>query len=222
MQTSHLSPLYTFTSLVLFPESFAVSTGLYRTSSNWRKNSTLSSRLLFCLQRTTRRPIYLAPWFPRLTRMSSSCSQEAIFPMNHQGDVPEVSIDSAVYGSYHVVFPLCFHNGQRRAIKIPIDGVKERWSELSKSALTSEAETIRLLRRETAIPIPEVYDFSATTYNPLHCTYIIKPFVTGTRLYDVWFGHRLKGISLEDNHRHRVRALTDIAFAMAQLGKFSL
>lgn len=77
------------------------------------------------------------------------------------------------------------------------------------------------LRRETTIPIPDVYDFSATTENSLHCPYIVMSFVTGTPLYDLWFRHRLKSTSPEENHSHRVRALTGIASSIAQFGKFS-
>jgi hypothetical protein len=80
---------------------------------------------------------------------------------------------------------------------------------------------MRLLKRETTIPIPEVLDFSATTRNPLRCPYIIMSFITGLPLYDVWFGHRLGSSDSDTNRAHRIRVLEGIASAMSQLARFS-
>ena len=55
-------------------------------------------------------------------------------------------------------------------MKIPINGTASKWDELSASALTSEANTMRLLKRETTIPLPDVLDFSSTTQNTLRCS----------------------------------------------------
>lgn len=60
----------------------------------------------------------------------------SLFQTNHTGECSEPSIDNPIYGSCHVVFPLRFENGPRWAIMILIDGVKEKWSELSSFALT--------------------------------------------------------------------------------------
>lgn len=136
-------------------------------------------------------------------------------------NVPEPSVGRPIFGSYHVVFPLTFESGTRWAVKIPVNGSESAWNDISSSALSSEAETMRLLRRETTIPVPDVFDFSSTTENPLRCPYILMSFVTGYSLYDIWFGHRLRGTSAVENHANRVRVLEGVASAMAQLGKFS-
>ncbi|KAL4949292.1 hypothetical protein BDW69DRAFT_174773 [Aspergillus filifer] len=140
---------------------------------------------------------------------------------------PEASLGAPVvgepiYGSYHVLFRLTFESGLSWIAKIPINGTAEKWDDLAASSIASEAETMRLLRRETSIPLPEVVDFSSTTDNPLHCPYILMSFITGTQLYDVWFGHHLnKDVSHETTHSRRVRALEGIAKAMLQLDKFT-
>jgi len=121
----------------------------------------------------------------------------------------------------HVLFPLTFDTDLRWVAKIPINGTADKWDELSASALTSEAETMRLLKRETTIPLPNVLDFSSTTHNALRCHYIIMSFISGAPLYDVWFGHRLNGASHEAVRACRTRALDSIASAMVQLERFS-
>lgn len=80
---------------------------------------------------------------------------------------------------------------------------------------------MRLFKRETTIPLPDVLDFSPTTQNNLRCPYIMITFISGIPLYDVWFGHRLNGASPDTTHLRRVRALESIASAMVQLDRFS-
>lgn len=130
-------------------------------------------------------------------------------------------VDEAIYGSYHVLFPLTFDFGLRWIVKIPINGTESKWDELSASALTSEANTMRLLKRETTIPLPDVLDFDSTTQNTLRCPYIIMSFVSGIPLYDAWFGQHLSGASPETTASRRRRALESIASAMAQLEKLT-
>lgn len=131
------------------------------------------------------------------------------------------SVGEPIYGSYHVVFPLIFDGGPRWVVKIPINGTVEAWDELSASSLDSEANTMLLLKRETSIPLPEVFDFSSSTQNRLKCPYIVMSYILGIPLYEVWFGHRYEGASPEFTQACRHRALEGIASAMDQLGKFS-
>ncbi|KAJ5245120.1 hypothetical protein N7489_005216 [Penicillium chrysogenum] len=134
------------------------------------------------------------------------------------------SVGEPLYGSYHILFPLTFDIGLRWIAKIPINGTASKWDELSASALISEANTMRLLKRETTIPLPDVLDYSSTTQNTLRCPYIIMTLISGIPLYNVWFGHRLKGAcpdTADTTHLRRVRALESIASAMVQLDRFS-
>lgn len=131
------------------------------------------------------------------------------------------SVGDPLYGSYHVLFPLTFHSGLCWVVKIPITGTDGKWNDSSASALASEANTMRILKRQTTIPLPDVLDFSPTTKNDLQCPYIMMTFIPGISLYDMWFGHHLNGVSREMMQSRRRRALEDIAAAMVQLDRFA-
>lgn len=161
------------------------------------------------------------PVLAALNRTQLPVLARSILEAQKSEKVSEPSVGNAIYGSYHAILPLTFDDGAQWAIKIPVNGTEEGWNDMSSSALTSEAETMRLLGRETTIPIPVVFDFSSTLGNPLCCPYILMSFVTGFSLYDIWFSHRLGDTSVEENQANRVRALDGIALAMVQLGKFS-
>ncbi|KAI1774227.1 hypothetical protein F4818DRAFT_419284 [Hypoxylon cercidicola] len=138
-----------------------------------------------------------------------------------QYDGEEPVVGDSIHGSYHILFPLFFSGDVCWLVKIPANGTEEKWDDLSANALIAEANTMRLLKRDTTIPLPEVFDFSSTTDNSLRCPYIMMSFVTGKSLYDVWFSHRLHNDSVENVLMHRKKALTGIANAMAQLEKFA-
>lgn len=140
----------------------------------------------------------------------------------HVASETKPSVGQPLYGSYHVLFPVAFDDDLRWLVKIPVNGTAARWDELSASALACEANTMRLLKRQTSIPLPDVLDFSSQIENPLRCPYIVMTFIDGVSLYDVWFGHRLATASTEATiSRRRTRALDCIASAMAQLSQFS-
>ncbi|CAI6092166.1 unnamed protein product [Clonostachys chloroleuca] len=131
------------------------------------------------------------------------------------------SVGDPIRGSFNILYPLHFEDGMRWLAKVPINGVPGKWDQLSADAMVSEVNTMRLLNRETTIPLPEVFWFSSTTENDVKCPYILLSFISGMPLYDVWFGHRLSGVDMETTHERRMRALRDIGEAMSQLGKFS-
>jgi hypothetical protein len=118
------------------------------------------------------------------------------------------------------LFPVDFSDGARWLLKVPINGTPEHWDETSASALISEALTMKLIRRRTSVPLPEVFDFCASLNNPLHCPYIWLSFISGISLYDLWYD-KPPAISEDEHHRRRIRALEDIAIAMVQLDQFS-
>jgi hypothetical protein len=153
----------------------------------------------------------------RLIELAASVRQHK--DSTHDNRPP--TVEAPMYGSTHVIFPLLFQDGVRWLAKIHVTGVPGKWTDISSRALTAEAKTMRLLKRETTIPLPEVYDFSATTENPLGCPYMFVSHVQGKSLYDVWFAHRLSNRSQEEVDRCRVKALEDIAKAMVQLKSFS-
>jgi aminoglycoside phosphotransferase (APT) family kinase protein len=70
---------------------------------------------------------------------------------------------------------------------------------------------MQLLKRETTIPVPEVYSFDASFDNPIDCPFILMEFVAGIPLRDCWFD---KGASKALVAERRARTLQDLAVAM--------
>jgi hypothetical protein len=89
---------------------------------------------------------------------------------------------------------------------------------MSANALTSEARTMQLLKHETKIPLPDVFDFSSTIENELRCPYIIMSFIRGVSLYDVWFERNPGNPDVVRDRR--TRALKGVAAATVQLENF--
>ncbi|KAN0070667.1 serine/threonine protein kinase, partial [Elaphomyces granulatus] len=123
-----------------------------------------------------------------------------------------------LFGSHHIVFALEFTDGLRWALKIPASGHRDQFDENAARALTSEALTMQLLKRETTIPIPEIYSFDASFDNCINCPFILMEFMSGIPLYDCWFD---KEASEELVEQRRARTLQDLAAAMIQLNKFT-
>lgn len=132
----------------------------------------------------------------QLSLLASAILQR--FQLLYQTTNAKFSVDKPLYGSYYVPFPLNFDDiGLRWFAKTPINDTASKWDELSASALISEANTMRLLKRETTIPLPDGLDFS-TTQNTLRCPYITMAFIYGVSLNDA---------SLETTHLRRIHAL---------------
>ena len=117
-------------------------------------------------------------------------------------------------GSYNAVFRILFADGTLWVLKVPANGHRQCWNAPASEALTSEAFTMRLIRRETTIPVPEVYAFDASLDNELGCPFILMELIHGKPLQDVWFD---PSISQALREQIRIRSLHGIAEAMVQL-----
>ncbi|PLN79791.1 hypothetical protein BDW42DRAFT_186504 [Aspergillus taichungensis] len=83
--------------------------------------------------------------------------------------------------------------------------------------LSYKAKLRRVLRRETSIPVPDVYDFNETCDNELNCPFTRMEYITGVTLMQLWFDPKA---SPEEAKTRRTRALTDLAAAMVQLDRY--
>jgi hypothetical protein len=81
-------------------------------------------------------------------------------------------------GSYHVLV------GARWILKIPACGTPTQFDSSASAAVRSEALIMRLIRRETSIPILEVFAFDTSLDNELGCPYNLMSFVEVIPLYD--------------------------------------
>ena len=121
-------------------------------------------------------------------------------------------------GSYNAVFTVLFADGTLWVLKAPAHGHTRCWDAPAAEALTSEAFTMRLVRRETTIPVPEVFAFDASLENELGCPFILMELIYGKSLAEVWFD---QGISQPMREQVRIRSLQGIAEAMAQLNSLT-
>lgn len=139
-----------------------------------------------------------------------------------------ISIGSPMWGSYHILYPLLVENNTRWLIKIPHNGVKGRWDEISAASLVSEAKTMSYLSYlrasgDASKPlIPQVLAYSDTTDNSIGCPYIALSYIEGVPLFKVWFQHRLEPnrVSADLIKKRRERTLRGLAEALAELGRY--
>lgn len=134
----------------------------------------------------------------------------------------QVTIESPpLYGGYNILFPVRFADGARWILKVPAAGGSEaRWDDSAARALKSEALTMRMLTKNTSVPIPMVHAFDASMQNPLGCPFILMDYVNGRPLYEKWFNDTAfkNGEELE---AFRTRTLETLANSMAQLTQFT-
>ena len=131
--------------------------------------------------------------------------------------IPCKTIGPPLCGSFNIVFTLEFEDGIKWMLKISANG--HRFDPVAAAALISEARTMRLLKKETTIPIPAVYAFDSSCQNELHVPFILMERIDGKPLYSGWFDTTIPKARLE---HFRVKALQSLAEAVVQLNKFTL
>ena len=122
-----------------------------------------------------------------------------------------------ILGSFHILFRIKFGDGAQWVLKVPATGHPGRFDPSDAKALTSEALTMRLIKRETTVPIPEVYSFNASTQNDLGCPFILMEFIEAAPLHEIWF-EEISSIGMLEQRRARI--LQDLAAAVVQLNQF--
>ena len=120
-------------------------------------------------------------------------------------------------GSYHIVFPIEFADGMKWMLKVSANG--DHFDSVAAAALTSEAQTMRMLKGETSIPVPTVYAFDTSSENALSVPFILMEKLDGRPLNDLWFNQETPKACLE---HFRVKTLQNLAEVMVQLNKFTV
>ena len=88
---------------------------------------------------------------------------------------------------------------------------------LAAQDLETEALTMRLIRRETSVPLPEVYAYETSPdENELQCAFILMEYVVGVPVIQVWFDASACPKTFESRRR---RCLQDLANATIQLNR---
>jgi len=127
-------------------------------------------------------------------------------------------ISPPLYGCDHICFLIHFVDNVRWLIRIPATGYRGRFDGITARALASEAQTMQLLKHQTTIPVPEVFQFDASLENELNCPYILMDYINGVALYDIWFDDNASKDILE---QRRISILQELASNMVQLDKFA-
>ena len=123
---------------------------------------------------------------------------------------------SRLFGSYNLVHVVEFADGIKYVIRVPATGWGCRFTETAKSSLESQALTMRFIRKETTIPLPDVYAVDSKSSNEIGAPYIVMSFIAGSTVSSKWFD-KTGPTPLEER---RQRTLDTVAEAMSQLRRF--
>ncbi|OQE20218.1 hypothetical protein PENFLA_c017G09570 [Penicillium flavigenum] len=132
--------------------------------------------------------------------------------------IPVVEVGTSVPFCEYLCYRVKFADGVSWMLKVPAIGTPDQFDEDDAEALRSEALTMMMLRRETTIPIPEVFSYNNTCKNKLKVPFILMEFIDARPLYEVWHDRESPK---EVVQARRTRCLQDIAAAYLQLGKYT-
>jgi hypothetical protein len=132
--------------------------------------------------------------------------------------IPVVEVGTPVPVWEHLCYRVKFADGVSWMLKVPAIGTPDQFDEDDAEALRSEALTMMMLRRETTIPIPEVFSYNNTCKNKLKVPFILMEFIDARPLDEVWHDRESPK---EVVQARRTRCLQDIAAAYLQLGKYT-
>ncbi|KAJ6183676.1 hypothetical protein N7519_004977 [Penicillium mononematosum] len=132
--------------------------------------------------------------------------------------IPVVEVGTSVPFCEYLCYKVKFADGVSWMLKVPAIGTPDQFDEDDAEALRSEALTMMMLRRETTIPIPEVFSYNNTCKNKLKVPFILMEFIDARPLYEVWHDREPPK---EVVQARRTRCLQDIAAAYLQLGNYT-
>ncbi|KAI9872162.1 MAG: hypothetical protein M1830_002007 [Pleopsidium flavum] len=129
-------------------------------------------------------------------------------------ELQSCSVISRLEGSYNRVHILQFADGIKYVIRVPCFGWGDRWTKEDAISLRSQALTMRYIKSNTALPLPEVYAYDATFENEIGAPYIGMSFVEGVAVDELWHDSREEIVVKEARKR---RILDSIAIVMSEL-----
>ena len=147
----------------------------------------------------------------------SSTGNNSTLPKTEPCSISCKVIIPPLCGSYHIVFPIEFADGMKWMLKVSANG--NHFDAVAAAAIASEAQTMRMLKKETSIPVPTVYAFDTSSENPLSAPFILMEKLDGRPLTDLWFNQEVPKSCLE---HFRIKTLQNLAAMMVQLNKFTV
>lgn len=119
-------------------------------------------------------------------------------------------------GSYNIVHIVQLDDF-KLVIRVPATGWGDGMTQMAARALESQVATLRLIASKTTIPVPKIYAFDTTSNNEINAPYVCMSFVSGETASKAWFDKS----SLVPLETRRLRTLTSLSQALAQLSQFS-
>ncbi|KAF8904709.1 kinase-like domain-containing protein [Gymnopilus junonius] len=127
-----------------------------------------------------------------------------------------VDVENPFYGSFNLIYAVTFLDGVKWAARIPLHGVKESFHDSDAKALKSQALTMRFIKQNTSIPVPDVIHFDTTFDNALGAPFLLITWLEGIPIYSAW-----RKTSSFDDHtildERREKMLRSVGKVMAQL-----
>ena len=113
-------------------------------------------------------------------------------------------------GTYNAVYTLQFSDGVKWIARIPGKAAPpSSFSTLDAQRMETDLRTMQFIRKNTSIPIPEVFAWEATS-DSIGAPYAFMSFVTGKSISSVWFDDAWTSES------KRIKVLGEIAKYMSQ------
>ncbi|KAF7307609.1 hypothetical protein MIND_00556100 [Mycena indigotica] len=125
----------------------------------------------------------------------------------------ESRIIDKCFGSFNIVHILEFDGEHKIVIRVPITGKSGSLEGVACQAIESQVQTMRHIRANTTIPIPEVYCFDGTDNNEISAPYIAMAYIPGVNVGKMWFNND-GGVE-----ERRLKILSQLAGFSCQLGK---
>ncbi|PFH45300.1 hypothetical protein AMATHDRAFT_44171 [Amanita thiersii Skay4041] len=129
-----------------------------------------------------------------------------------------IDIEKPLYGSFNLVYVITFSDATKWIARIPIHGVKESWSDRAAASMESQALTMRFIKQNTTIPIPEIIHYDTTLDNELGAPFVLMSWLDGKSVSSVWHDSKCDAQTLATR---RENILCSVAKAMGQLRFFN-
>ncbi|KAI4858978.1 kinase-like protein [Hypoxylon rubiginosum] len=123
---------------------------------------------------------------------------------------------SCAIGSYNIIHFIQLDE-HRFVIRLPITGWGSGKNETAARAMESQVATLRLIARNTTVPVPQVYDFDTTDDNAIGAPYYCMGWIPGKPVLQVWFEHP----KLMSREQFRLNILKSLSQIMPQLSRFT-
>ena len=146
-------------------------------------------------------------------------TRRALHQTTNPDDADDIECEAveSFSGSYNIAYKLEFDDGLVWMMRVPFHGTPHNWTEADAAAMKTEVMIMQLLKKDTTIPVPEVYDFDTTLNNEACVPYILMEFISGTHLGAYWNNYQLCDV---EQRLVRGKTMKDLAGALIQLEKY--